>query len=60
MFSLENDESREVYRILRELTAKLSVYAPLLKAYHDVLGEYDFIRAKAKLGNRYEWQFPAC
>lgn len=49
IFSLENEESREVYRILRELTAKLSMYAPLLKAYHDILGEYDFIRAKAKL-----------
>lgn len=49
IFSLENEESREVYRILRELTAKLSIYASLLKAYHDILGEYDFIRAKAKL-----------
>jgi DNA mismatch repair protein MutS2 len=49
IFSLENEESREVYRILRELTAKLSMYAPLLKSYHDILGEYDFIRAKAKL-----------
>lgn len=50
IFALENEESREVYRILRELTQTLSVYAPLLKGYHDVLGEYDFIRAKAKLG----------
>ncbi|MDF2187821.1 MutS2/Smr-associated SH3 domain-containing protein [Paraflavitalea sp. CAU 1676] len=49
IFSLENEENREVYRILRELTAKLSVYAPLLKTYYDILGEYDFIRAKSKL-----------
>jgi DNA mismatch repair protein MutS2 len=49
LFALENEERREVYRILRELTARLSVYAPLLKTYHEVLGEYDFIRAKAKL-----------
>jgi DNA mismatch repair protein MutS2 len=48
IFSLENDESREVYRILRDLTAKLSVYAALLKSYHDIAGEYDFIHAKAK------------
>ena len=27
VFSLENEESREVYRILRELTSRLSVYA---------------------------------
>jgi DNA mismatch repair protein MutS2 len=50
IFSLENEERREVYRILRELTARLSVYASLLTAYHTILGEYDFIKAKAKLG----------
>lgn len=31
IFSLEHEESREVYRILRQLTQKLSVYASLLK-----------------------------
>ncbi|MBS1732783.1 MAG: DNA mismatch repair protein MutS [Bacteroidetes bacterium] len=49
IFSLEHEESREVYRILRELTSKLSVYAPLLKSYLDMAGEFDFIRAKARL-----------
>ena len=29
IFSLEHAESREVNRILRDLTARLSVYAPL-------------------------------
>ncbi|MFZ9718335.1 MAG: hypothetical protein ACO3BD_03170 [Chitinophagaceae bacterium] len=36
VFSLENEERRELYRILRALTARLSVYAPLLKQYHDI------------------------
>jgi DNA mismatch repair protein MutS2 len=58
IFSLENEETREVYRILRDLTAKLSVYASLLKTYHDVLGEYDFIRAKAKLAVDVNGNFP--
>ncbi len=49
IFSLEYEETKEVYRILRELTKKLNVYAPLLKSYHDIAGEYDFIRAKGKL-----------
>jgi DNA mismatch repair protein MutS2 len=49
IFSLEHAESREVNRILRELTAKLSVYAPLLDLYHNVVGEYDFIQGKARL-----------
>ncbi|MES2649602.1 MAG: MutS2/Smr-associated SH3 domain-containing protein [Bacteroidota bacterium] len=49
IFTLEGDESKEVYRILRQLTAQLMPYAPLLKSYHDIIGEFDFIRAKAKL-----------
>ncbi|MEO6489749.1 MAG: MutS2/Smr-associated SH3 domain-containing protein [Ferruginibacter sp.] len=49
IFSLEQDEAKEIYKILRNLTAELSVYAPLLKTYFDISGDYDFIRAKAKL-----------
>lgn len=49
IFSLENEESKEVYRILRKLTEQLSVYAALLKAYFDIASEFDFIYAKAKL-----------
>ncbi len=50
LLTLENDERYEVHKILRELTAKLSVHAGLLNSYHSILGEYDFICAKAKLG----------
>ena len=49
VFSLENDELKEVQRILRALTAKLSVYAPLLNDYLHIIGNYDFIKAKAQL-----------
>ncbi len=49
IFSLESEESREVYRILRELTRHLSGYAPLLSAWHEILGQFDFIRAKGRL-----------
>jgi DNA mismatch repair protein MutS2 len=49
VFSLEHEENREVLRILRELTGKLSAYSSLLIIYHNILGEYDFISAKAKL-----------
>jgi DNA mismatch repair protein MutS2 len=55
---LENDERKEVQRILRDLTARLSVYAPLLKGYHDVVGEYDFIRAKARLAIDMDAHYP--
>ncbi|NCT95054.1 MAG: DNA mismatch repair protein MutS [Chitinophagaceae bacterium] len=58
VFALEHDESREVQRILRELTARLSVYAPLLSQYFTLAGEFDFIRAKAKLAMDMNGQLP--
>ncbi len=58
VFSLEHAEGREVYRILRELTAKLSGYASLLTDYHNIIGEYDFILAKAKLAVDVNGNFP--
>ncbi len=58
IFSLEQEETREVYRILRELTSQLSVYAPLLKTWHELAGEFDFIRAKAKLAIDMQGNFP--
>lgn len=58
IYSLENDEKKEVYRLLRQLTADLSLYASLLQQYHTVSGEYDFIRAKAKLAIDINGEFP--
>ncbi len=58
IFSLEYDETKEVYRILRALTQQLSVYASLLKTYHDISGEFDFIKAKAKLAIDIGGNFP--
>ena len=56
---LENDERQEVYRILRELTKRLSAYASLLSVYHTVAGEYDFIRAKAKFAGDINGEYPS-
>ena len=58
IYSIEGDEKREVYRLLRELTSKLSVYASLLSNYHSIAGEYDFIRAKAKFALEINAEFP--
>ena len=58
IFSLENDERKEVYRILRKLTQDLSVYSGLLKNYHAIAGEYDFIRAKAKFAKEVNGNYP--
>lgn len=56
---LENDERKEVYRILRKLTATLSSHTSLLLVYHGIVGEYDFIRAKARLAGETNGEFPA-
>ena len=58
IYELESSESREVYRILRELTSKLSMYAPLLTTYHSIVGEFDFIRAKASFGIDMAAEYP--
>lgn len=58
VFSLERDEQREVYRILRTLTAQLQQYHALLQGYHDILGIYDFIRAKARLALDINGNYP--
>jgi DNA mismatch repair protein MutS2 len=58
IFSLENEERREVYRILGELTARLSVYAPLLTTYYQINGAFDFIRAKARLAQDMQAHLP--
>lgn len=58
VYSLENEESREVYRILRSLTAQLSSHAPLLNTYLQICGEYDFIRSKARFAQDYNGEYP--
>ena len=43
---------------MKQLTSNLSVYHPLLLQYVEILGEYDFIRAKAKLGQMMDAHMP--
>jgi DNA mismatch repair protein MutS2 len=58
IFSLEYEETKEVYRILKNLTAQLSVYAPLLQSWYMIAGEFDFILAKAKLAQDIKGSLP--
>jgi DNA mismatch repair protein MutS2 len=58
LYELENAERKEVYRILKNLTKQLSVYAGLLSAYHTILGEYDFIRGKASFALDIQGEYP--
>ena len=59
ILSLENDERKEVNIILQKLTTRMRVFYPLLTDYHNILGEYDFIRAKAKLAIEYNGNMPS-
>ncbi len=58
LYELENEERKEVFRLLQLLTAQLSIHASLLQVYHEKLGDYDFIRAKAKLAQDYRGEYP--
>lgn len=58
VFSLENEEIKEVQKILRALTAKLSIYAPLLNQYIQIIGEFDFIKSKAGLAIKMNANLP--
>lgn len=58
IYELETAERKEVYRILKELTRQLSVYASLLETYHTIAGEYDFIRGKGALALDIHGEFP--
>jgi DNA mismatch repair protein MutS2 len=59
VYSLENDERKEVDRILRKLTKDLSRYADLFLAYHIIAGEFDFIRGKAMLAEIMNGEYPS-
>ena len=59
IFSLENEERKEVNIILQKLTTKMRSYYSLLNTYHEIIGEYDFIRAKAMFAFDYQGNLPA-
>lgn len=49
IFDLETEERREIYRLLKELSALLHPYAAFLKDYQEVVVRFDLIQAKARL-----------
>lgn len=58
IFELENEEQKELYRIFRELTRKLSGYSGPIAAYYQIFGFFDFVYAKAKLAIDYAGEYP--
>ncbi|MFK7981585.1 MAG: endonuclease MutS2 [Saprospiraceae bacterium] len=58
IFELEVEEKREIYRILKELSATLRPYAPSMYAYQTLLVRIDVIQAKARLSYRMNGTMP--
>ena len=46
---LQDDERKEIFRILQQLTRDISHQLPLIEGYQHVLSEFDFIQAKTKM-----------
>jgi DNA mismatch repair protein MutS2 len=58
IFDLETEERREIYRILKDLSAQLRPYVPQMRIYQEILVRYDLIQAKARLAVQMEAVHP--
>lgn len=58
IFDLEQEERREIYRILRTLSAVLRPYVPLMQTYREVIIRYDVIQAKGRLASKMKADIP--
>lgn len=56
---LLDDERKEIFKILKALTTELSVHLPLIKAYQELLTEFDFIQAKVRLALQFDGVLPS-
>lgn len=53
-----DEERKEIYRILKMLTAEIAVFLPLITAYQSVLTELDFVNAKTRLALELDCHLP--
>ncbi|MCB0521039.1 MAG: endonuclease MutS2 [Saprospiraceae bacterium] len=58
IFDLQQDERREIWRILKELSATLRPYTPSMRQYLQLLTRFDVIMAKARLAYMMNAQMP--
>jgi len=58
VFDLEQEERREIYRILKALSAFLRPYAPLFSDYQKILIRFDVIQAKARFSQKISAEKP--
>lgn len=58
IFDLETEEKREIYRILRDLSAELRPYREDIRIYQDIFIHFDFVQAKARLAGQMDAVMP--
>lgn len=58
IFDFQQEERREIYRILKELSTKLRPYVPVLKKYQGLMTHFDMVQAKAKLAVKMRAEMP--
>ena len=58
IFDLQNEEKREIYRILKDLSAILRPYVDTLGRYQKLLVRLDLIQAKARLAGKMRGVMP--
>lgn len=58
IYDLFNEEKREIYRILKELSAVLRPYVPQMKGYEELIAYFDLTQAKANLALQMRAEMP--
>ena len=58
IFDFQQEEKREIYRILRELSDKLRPYVENMRDYADLIGYLDVVQAKAHLARQLKAERP--
>ncbi|MBB4077829.1 DNA mismatch repair protein MutS2 [Lewinella aquimaris] len=58
IFDFQQEERREIYRILRELSASLRPYVDQITAYRDLIAYFDLVQAKAALARQMKAERP--
>lgn len=58
IFDLQTEEKREIYRILRTVSAELRPFVDVMQRYQDALVHYDVVQAKAQLAQQMKATMP--
>ena len=58
IFDFQQEERREIYRILRALSETLRSYVDLITAYRDLIVYFDLVQAKARLAHQMKAEQP--